>query len=123
MGDIPGGLGTFGDSLGDSCHLQVTELPPGLGDSCHLQVTELLQAESPDEEDIYGLAATLRRLSALFSEHDLTPWGLFGPLSQLLRRALDTGDVPAQVTIPAISCLFFHVFWELSRVPDSGASR
>ncbi|XP_053824552.1 proline-rich protein 36-like [Vidua chalybeata] len=56
------------------------------------------------------------------SDHDLTPWGLFGPLSQLLRRGLDTGEVPAQVMVPAISCLFFHLFWELSRVPDSGAS-
>ncbi|XP_059693681.1 cohesin subunit SA-3-like isoform X2 [Haemorhous mexicanus] len=106
------GLGDIARSrLGDS-----------LGDRCHLQVTELLQAESPDEEDVYGLAATLRRLSALFNDHDLTPWGLFGPLSQLLRRALDTGELPEQVTIPAISCLFFHLFWELSRVPDAGAS-
>ncbi|KAJ7425518.1 hypothetical protein WISP_23127 [Willisornis vidua] len=48
-GDVTRGL------LGDS-----------LADRCHLQVTELLQAVAPDEEDIYGLAATLRRISALF---------------------------------------------------------
>ncbi|XP_032940131.1 cohesin subunit SA-3-like [Catharus ustulatus] len=94
-------------------------LGDALGDRCHLQVTELLQAASPDEEDVYGLAATLRRLWALFSDHDLTPWALFGPLSQLLRRALDTGEVPAEVTVPAISCIFFHLFWELSRIPES----
>ncbi|CAN8178588.1 unnamed protein product, partial [Coccothraustes coccothraustes] len=106
------GLGDIARSrLGDS-----------LADRCHLQVAEMLQAVSPDEEDVYGLAATLRRLSALFNDHDLTPWGLFAPLSQLLRRALDTGEVPEQVTVPALSCLFFHLFWELSRVPDSGAS-
>ncbi|XP_063038062.1 cohesin subunit SA-3-like [Melospiza melodia melodia] len=97
-------------------------LGDSLGDRCQLQVTEMLQAVSPDEEDVYALAATLRRLSALFNDHDLTPWALFVPLSQLLRRALDTGDLPGQVTIPALSCLFFHLFWELSRVPDSGAS-
>ncbi|XP_071275190.1 cohesin subunit SA-3-like [Agelaius tricolor] len=99
-----------------------SRLGDGLGDRCHLQVTEMLQAVSPDEEDVYALAATLRRLATLFNDHDLTPWGLFGPLSQLLQRGLDTGEVPEQVTIPALSCLFFHLFWELSRVPDSGAS-
>ncbi|XP_068033873.1 cohesin subunit SA-3-like, partial [Anomalospiza imberbis] len=106
------GLGDIARSrLGDS-----------LGDRCQLQVSEMLQAVSPDEEDVYGLAATLRRLSVLFSDHDLTPWGLFVPLSQLLRHGLDTGNVPAQVMVPAISCLFFHFFWELSRVVDSEAS-
>ncbi|XP_048149419.1 cohesin subunit SA-3-like, partial [Corvus hawaiiensis] len=54
-------------------------------------------------------------------DHDLTPWGLFEPCWRLLRRATDTGEVPAQVTIPAISCLFFHLLWELSRIPESGA--
>ncbi|TRZ05616.1 hypothetical protein HGM15179_021491, partial [Zosterops borbonicus] len=41
-------------------------LGDSLGDRCHLQVSEMLQAVSPDEEDVYGLAVTLRRLSALF---------------------------------------------------------
>ncbi|KAM4754593.1 LOW QUALITY PROTEIN: cohesin subunit SA-3-like [Cyanocitta cristata] len=98
-----------------------SRLGDALGQRCQLQVTELLQAEAPDEEDVYGLAATLRRLSALFRDHDLTPWGLYEPCSRLLRRAADTGEVPAQVTIPAISCLFFHLLWELSRIPESGA--
>ncbi|XP_071428791.1 cohesin subunit SA-3-like [Pithys albifrons albifrons] len=102
-GDVTRGL------LGDS-----------LADRCHLQVTELLQAVAPDEEDIYGLAVTLRRISALFNSHNLTAWQLFDPCSQLLQHALDTGEVPAQVTAPALSCLFFHVLWELSRLhpPD-----
>ncbi|XP_074387557.1 cohesin subunit SA-3-like [Zonotrichia albicollis] len=97
-------------------------LGDALGDRCHLQVTEMLQAVSPDEEDVYALAATLRRLSALFNDHDLTPCGLFVPLAQLLRRSLDSGELGGQVTVPALSCLFFHIFWELSRVCDSGAS-
>ncbi|XP_051632577.1 cohesin subunit SA-3-like [Manacus candei] len=102
-GDVTRGL------LGDS-----------LGDRCHLQVTEVLQAEAPDEEDLYGLATTLTRISALFNAHDLTPWKLFGPCSRLLRHGIDTGELPAQVSVPALSCLFFHVMWELSRLPDSG---
>ncbi|XP_050194875.1 LOW QUALITY PROTEIN: cohesin subunit SA-3-like [Myiozetetes cayanensis] len=92
-------------------------LGDSLGDRCHLQVTEVLQAEAPDEEDLYGLATTLRRISALFNGHDLTPWKLFGPCSRLLRHAVDTGELPPQVTVPALSCLFFHVLWELSRLP------
>lgn len=78
------------------------------------------------------------------SAHDLTPWQLFEPCTQLLQRALDTGEVPPQVLpwgrsgdvagllgtaaipcphlplqvlVPAITCLHFHILWELSRLP------
>ncbi|XP_064357150.1 cohesin subunit SA-3 [Dromaius novaehollandiae] len=91
-----------------------------LVDKFHQEVTELLQAASLDEEEVYSMAATLKRISILFNAHDLTPWQLFEPCTRLLQRAVDTGEVPPQVLVPAIACIHFHILWELSRVPDDG---
>ncbi|XP_074898342.1 cohesin subunit SA-3 isoform X2 [Buteo buteo] len=94
-----------------------SRLADQLADKFHQEVTELLQASSLDEEEVYSMAATLKRISILFNAHDLTPWQLFEPCTQLLQRALDTGEVPPQVLVPAITCLHFHILWELSRLP------
>ncbi|XP_069655754.1 cohesin subunit SA-3 isoform X5 [Haliaeetus albicilla] len=63
--------------------------------------------------------SSTRRSPSCFSAHDLTPWQLFEPCTQLLQRALDTGEVPPQVLVPAITCLHFHILWELSRLPST----
>ncbi|XP_069655750.1 cohesin subunit SA-3 isoform X2 [Haliaeetus albicilla] len=96
-----------------------SRLADQLADKFHQEVTELLQASSLDEEEVYSMAATLKRISILFNAHDLTPWQLFEPCTQLLQRALDTGEVPPQVLVPAITCLHFHILWELSRLPST----
>ncbi|KAM6307033.1 LOW QUALITY PROTEIN: cohesin subunit SA-3-like [Podargus strigoides] len=99
-----------------------SRLADQLADQCHQGVTELLQvtggggAPTLEEEEVYGMAATLKRISSLFNAHDLTPWQLFEPCAQLLRHAADTGEVPPQVLVPAITCLHFHILWELSRL-------
>ncbi|XP_042653951.1 cohesin subunit SA-3 isoform X2 [Tyto alba] len=77
------------------------------------------QASSLDEEEVYSMAATLKRISILFNAHDLTPWQLFEPCAQLLQHTVDTGEVPSQVLVPTITCLHFHILWELSRLPST----
>uniref|UniRef100_A0A8B9S3B5 Cohesin subunit SCC3/SA HEAT-repeats domain-containing protein n=1 Tax=Apteryx owenii TaxID=8824 RepID=A0A8B9S3B5_APTOW len=93
-----------------------------LVDKFHQEVAELLQASSLDEEEVYSMAATLKRISVLFNAHDLTPWQLFEPCTKLLQRAVDTGEVPPQVLVPAIACIHFHILWELSRLPNDGGA-
>ncbi|XP_067171117.1 cohesin subunit SA-3 [Apteryx mantelli] len=93
-----------------------------LVDKFHQEVAELLQASSLDEEEVYSMAATLKRISVLFNAHDLTPWQLFEPCTKLLQRAVDTGEVPPQVLVPAIACIHFHILWELSRLPNNGGA-
>ncbi|XP_054028828.1 cohesin subunit SA-3 [Dryobates pubescens] len=88
-----------------------------LAERCQGHIDELLQATSLEEQELYSMAATFRRISALFSAHDLTPWQLFEPCARLLQHAADTGEVPAQVLVPTISCLHYHLLWELSRLP------
>ncbi|XP_069738559.1 cohesin subunit SA-3 [Phaenicophaeus curvirostris] len=96
-----------------------SRLADQLADKCRQDVAELLQAASLEEEELYSMAATLKRISILFNAHDLTPWQLFEPCAQLLQRAVDTGEVPSQVLVPTISCLAFHILWDLSHLPST----
>ncbi|XP_050789342.1 cohesin subunit SA-3 isoform X1 [Gopherus flavomarginatus] len=87
-----------------------------LADKFQQEVSELLQASYLDEDEVYSMAATLKRISILHNAHDLTPWQLSEPCSLLLQRAVDTGEVPKQVVIPTMTCLHFGILWELAHV-------
>ncbi|XP_065426652.1 cohesin subunit SA-3 isoform X11 [Chrysemys picta bellii] len=87
-----------------------------LADKFQQEVSELLQASYLDEDEVYSMAATLKRISILHNAHDLTPWQLYEPCSRLLQQAVDTGEVPKQVVIPTMTCLHFGILWELARV-------
>ncbi|XP_067412975.1 cohesin subunit SA-3 [Emydura macquarii macquarii] len=91
-----------------------------LADKFQQEVAELLQASYLDEDEVYSMAATLKRISIFHNAHDLTPWQLWEPCHSLLQRAVDTGEVPKQVVIPTMTCLHFSILWELARI--SGAS-
>ncbi|KAM8794234.1 cohesin subunit SA-3 [Eudromia elegans] len=111
-------------ALGTRAEVARGRLADRLGQRLRHGATELLlRAPSLDDEDVYGVAATLKRLAALFNAHDLTRWQLLEPCSQLLQRAVDTGEVPPQVVVPAITCVHFHLLWELSRVPSADATQ
>ncbi|XP_077192311.1 cohesin subunit SA-3 isoform X3 [Paroedura picta] len=92
-----------------------------LADKFQHEASELLQS-SFVEEDVYSLAATLRRIAVFHSAHDLTPWGLFAPCTHLLRHAVDTGEVPKQVVIPAMTCSHFSLLWEVAHLSSSTSS-
>ncbi|KAM4749209.1 cohesin subunit SA-3 [Rhinophrynus dorsalis] len=78
------------------------------------QVPDILQATDLDEDEVYNIAATMKRISALYSAHDLSRWELFDPCSRILRKAIDTGEVPEQIVLPALTCGHFALLWELS---------
>ncbi|XP_053411469.1 cohesin subunit SA-3 [Nycticebus coucang] len=67
-----------------------------LTDRFQQELEELLQSSFLDEDEVYNLAATLKRLSAFYNAHDLTRWELYEPCYRLLRKAVDTGEVPHQ---------------------------
>uniref|UniRef100_A0A8C3WNK8 Cohesin subunit SA n=1 Tax=Catagonus wagneri TaxID=51154 RepID=A0A8C3WNK8_9CETA len=94
-----------------------------LTDRFQQELEELLQSSFLDEDEVYSLAATLKRLSAFYNAHDLSRWELYEPCYQLLRRAVDTGDVPHQVTLPALTLVYFSILWTLTHVSGSGASQ
>ncbi|XP_012494372.1 PREDICTED: cohesin subunit SA-3 isoform X3 [Propithecus coquereli] len=94
-----------------------------LTDRFQQELEELLQSSFLDEDEVYNLAATLKRLSAFYNAHDLTRWELYEPCYRLLRKAVDTGEVPHQVTLPALTLVYFSILWTLTHVSGSDASQ
>nr|XP_020136995.1 cohesin subunit SA-3 isoform X4 [Microcebus murinus] len=94
-----------------------------LTDRFQQELEELLQSSFLDEDEVYSLAATLKRLSAFYNAHDLTRWELYEPCYRLLRKAMDTGEVPHQVTLPALTIVYFSILWTLTHVSGSDASQ
>ncbi|XP_058425143.1 cohesin subunit SA-3 [Diceros bicornis minor] len=94
-----------------------------LTDRFQQELEELLQSSFLDEDEVYSLAATLKRLSAFYNAHDLTRWELYEPCYRLLRKAVDTGEVPHQVILPALTLVYFSILWTLTHISGSGASQ
>ncbi|XP_059009910.1 cohesin subunit SA-3 isoform X2 [Mustela lutreola] len=94
-----------------------------LTDRFQQELEELLQSPFLDEDEVYSLAATLKRLSAFYNAHDLSRWELYEPCYRLLRKAVDTGEVPHQVILPALTLVYFSILWTLSHLSESDASQ
>ncbi|XP_039705489.1 cohesin subunit SA-3 isoform X1 [Pteropus medius] len=94
-----------------------------LTDRFQQELEELLQSSFLDEDEVYSLTATLKRLSAFYNAHDLTRWELYEPCYQLLRKAVDTGEIPHQVILPALTLVYFSILWTLAHLSGSGASQ
>ncbi|XP_023444166.2 cohesin subunit SA-3 [Dasypus novemcinctus] len=94
-----------------------------LTDRFQQELEELLQSSFLDEDEVYSLAATLKRLSAFYNAHDLTRWELYEPCYRLLQKAVDTGEVPHQVVLPALTLVYFSILWTLAHISGSDASQ
>uniref|UniRef100_A0A8B9MLQ1 Stromal antigen 1 n=1 Tax=Accipiter nisus TaxID=211598 RepID=A0A8B9MLQ1_9AVES len=61
-------------------------------------VEDLLQeGEEADDDDIYNVLSTLKRLTSFHNAHDLTKWDLFSNCYRLLRTGIEHGAMPEQV--------------------------
>uniref|UniRef100_A0A8C8RX01 Stromal antigen 3 n=1 Tax=Pelusios castaneus TaxID=367368 RepID=A0A8C8RX01_9SAUR len=89
-----------------------------LADKFQQDVAELLQVP-PRGEEVYSMAATLKRISIFHNAHDLTPWQLWEPCFQLLHPT-SYSELPLQVVVPTMTCLHFSILWELAHI--TGAS-
>ncbi|XP_040829639.1 cohesin subunit SA-3 [Ochotona curzoniae] len=100
-----------------------SQLMDRLTDRFQQELDDLLQSSFLDEDEVYSLAATLKRLSAFYNAHDLTRWELYEPCYRLLRKAVDTGEVPHQVILPALTLVYFSILWTLTHISASGTSQ
>uniref|UniRef100_A0A8C0K3S0 Cohesin subunit SA n=1 Tax=Canis lupus dingo TaxID=286419 RepID=A0A8C0K3S0_CANLU len=63
-------------------------------------VEDLLQeGEEADDDDIYNVLSTLKRLTSFHNAHDLTKWDLFGNCYRLLKTGIEHGAMPEQIVI------------------------
>ncbi|XP_077945758.1 cohesin subunit SA-1a isoform X2 [Gasterosteus aculeatus] len=87
-------------------------------------VEELLQeAEEADDDDIYNVLSTLKRLTAFHNAHDLTRWDLFGNCYRLLKAGIEQGSMPEQIAVQALQCSHYSVLWQLVKITEGNPSK
>uniref|UniRef100_A0A3Q3JA81 Cohesin subunit SA n=1 Tax=Monopterus albus TaxID=43700 RepID=A0A3Q3JA81_MONAL len=87
-------------------------------------VEELLQeAEEADDDDIYNVLSTLKRLTAFHNAHDLTRWDLFGNCYRLLKAGIEQGSMPEQIAVQALQCSHYSILWQLVKITEGSPSK
>ncbi|XP_060223935.1 cohesin subunit SA-3 [Meriones unguiculatus] len=94
-----------------------------LTDRFQQELDDLMQSPFLDEDEVYSLTATLKRLSAFYNAHDLTRWEISEPCSQLLQKAVDTGEIPHQVILPALTLVYFSILWTVTHISESTSQK
>uniref|UniRef100_A0A3Q2Y4V0 Cohesin subunit SA n=1 Tax=Hippocampus comes TaxID=109280 RepID=A0A3Q2Y4V0_HIPCM len=87
-------------------------------------VEELLQeAEEADDDDIYNVLSTLKRLTAFHNAHDLTRWDLFSNCYRLLKAGIELGSMPEQIAVQALQCSHYSILWQLVKITEGAPSK
>uniref|UniRef100_A0A671WN33 Cohesin subunit SA n=1 Tax=Sparus aurata TaxID=8175 RepID=A0A671WN33_SPAAU len=84
-------------------------------------VEELLQ--EADDDDIYNVLSTLKRLTAFHNAHDLTRWDLFGNCYRLLKAGIEQGSMPEQIAVQALQCSHYSILWQLVKITEGAPSK
>nr|XP_014339767.1 PREDICTED: cohesin subunit SA-1-like [Latimeria chalumnae] len=90
-----------------------TQLVEVLVDRFNQNVNDLLQL----------LLRVLSTCALVSSAHNLQRWELFHTCHQLLKKGIDTGEIPEEVMVPALNCSYFSVLWDLDRVSNTMPSK
>uniref|UniRef100_A0A673MDT0 Cohesin subunit SA n=1 Tax=Sinocyclocheilus rhinocerous TaxID=307959 RepID=A0A673MDT0_9TELE len=101
-----------------------SQLIDELADRFNHSVEELLQAgEEADDDDIYNVLSTLKKLTAFHNAHDLTRWDLFGNCYRLLRTGIEQGSMPEQIAVQALQCSHYSILWQLVKITEGAPSK
>ncbi|NP_001349269.1 cohesin subunit SA-1a isoform X1 [Danio rerio] len=101
-----------------------SQLIDELADRFNHSVEELLQAgEEADDDDIYNVLSTLKRLTAFHNAHDLTRWDFFGNCYRLLRTGIEQGSMPEQIAVQALQCSHYSILWQLVKITEGAPSK
>uniref|UniRef100_A0A4W3JK17 Cohesin subunit SA n=1 Tax=Callorhinchus milii TaxID=7868 RepID=A0A4W3JK17_CALMI len=87
-------------------------------------VEDLLQeGEEADDDDIYNVLSTLKRLTAFHNAHDLTKWELFGNCYRLLKSGIELGSMPEQIVVQALQCCHYSILWQLVKIAEGSPTK
>ncbi|XP_029473133.1 cohesin subunit SA-1 isoform X1 [Rhinatrema bivittatum] len=81
------------------------------------------KGEEADDDDIYNVLSTLKRLTCFHNAHDLTKWDLFGNCYRLLRTGIEHGAMPEQIVVQALQCSHFSILWQLVKITEGSPSK
>uniref|UniRef100_A0A670J670 Cohesin subunit SA n=1 Tax=Podarcis muralis TaxID=64176 RepID=A0A670J670_PODMU len=87
-------------------------------------VEDLLnEGEEADDDDIYNVLSTLKRLTSFHNAHDLTKWDLFSNCYRLLRTGIEHGAMPEQIVVQALQCSHYSILWQLVKITEGSPSK
>uniref|UniRef100_A0A8C9TF75 Cohesin subunit SA n=1 Tax=Scleropages formosus TaxID=113540 RepID=A0A8C9TF75_SCLFO len=85
-------------------------------------VEDLLQ--EADDDDIYNVLSTLKRLTAFHNAHDLTRWDLFGNCYRLLKTGIECiFCVHVQIVVQALQCSHYSILWQLVKITEGSPTK
>uniref|UniRef100_A0AAY4EWZ2 SCD domain-containing protein n=1 Tax=Denticeps clupeoides TaxID=299321 RepID=A0AAY4EWZ2_9TELE len=101
-----------------------SQLIDELSDRFGHSVEDLLQeGDEADDDDIYNVLSSLKRLTAFHNAHDLTKWDLFGSCYRLLKMGIEQGSMPEQIAVQALQCSHYSILWQLVKVTEGSPSK
>uniref|UniRef100_A0A8B9IIQ1 Cohesin subunit SA n=1 Tax=Anser cygnoides TaxID=8845 RepID=A0A8B9IIQ1_ANSCY len=83
----------------------------------------LSKGEEADDDDIYNVLSTLKRLTSFHNAHDLTKWDLFSNCYRLLRTGIEHGAMPEQIVVQALQCSHYSILWQLVKITEGSPSK
>uniref|UniRef100_A0A8C2Q3N5 Cohesin subunit SA n=1 Tax=Cyprinus carpio TaxID=7962 RepID=A0A8C2Q3N5_CYPCA len=87
-------------------------------------VEDLLQeGDEADDDDIYNVLSTLKKLTAFHNAHDLTKWDLFKNCYRLLKMGIEQGSMPEQIAVQALQCSHYSILWQLVKITEGCQSK
>ena len=79
--------------------------------------------ETPDEDEIHQVNISLKKVSILYSCHNLNPWSLFPSLFQDIEEYLADStrekSIPCEALVYCIESCFYSISWGLSSLETS----
>ncbi|XP_053565729.1 cohesin subunit SA-1 [Bombina bombina] len=87
-------------------------------------IEDLLQeTEEADEDDVYNVLASLKRLTCFHNAHDLTKWDLFASCYRLLKAGLEHGGMIEQIVVQALQCSHYSILWQLVKITEGNPTK
>ncbi|KAI4493092.1 hypothetical protein M0802_009642 [Mischocyttarus mexicanus] len=81
--------------------------------------------EEPDEDEIFNVVQSLKKVSIFYSSHNMNPWGIWDSLYKDIKDAKDPSKcLPHEAVKYCISACFFAILWgqhHLMEATDSGS--
>uniref|UniRef100_A0A8C1UNH8 Cohesin subunit SA n=1 Tax=Cyprinus carpio TaxID=7962 RepID=A0A8C1UNH8_CYPCA len=101
-----------------------SQLIDELTDRFSHSVEDLLQeGDEADDDDIYNVLSTLKKLTAFHNAHDLTKWDLFKNCYRLLKMGIEQGSMPEQIAVQALQCSHYSILWQLVKITEGCPSK
>ncbi|KAL2085282.1 hypothetical protein ACEWY4_018602 [Coilia grayii] len=101
-----------------------SQLVDELVDRFSHSVEELVQeGDEADDDDVYNVLSSLKRLTAFHNAHDLTRWDLFDNCYRLLRLGIEQGSMPEQIATQALQCSHYSILWQLVKATEGSPSK